>query len=119
MTAIDAPIRAFIQDRLGFSDREMDTFKANPTNTELIRRGLELQDKEIVFEVIDAHGCYTHHVGQQIIFDPLGNLIMDKCPQRICHHAIAATIASFDPDCDHGDTVLDVGMQLVKTIVAD
>ena len=93
MDTIDAPVWTFIQDRLGFSDQEMDTFKANPTNAELIRRGLELQDKEIVFEVIDAHGCYTHDVGDQIVFDPLGNLIMEKCPQRICHHAVTAGAA--------------------------
>ena len=90
MNTIDEPVWAFMQDRLGFSEQEMERFQANPNNASLIQRSLELQDKEIVFEVIDAHGCYTHAVGEQITFDPLGNLITEKSPQRVCHHAITA-----------------------------
>lgn len=90
MNTIGAPLWAFIQDRLGFSDDEMETFKAEPMNATLIRRGLELQNKEIVFEFVEAHGCYSHHAGDRLVFDPLGNLIADKCPERVCHHVITA-----------------------------
>jgi hypothetical protein len=34
-----------------------------------------------------------HDVGEQITFDPLGNLILEKCPQRVCHHAMVAGVA--------------------------
>ena len=84
MQTIEAPIWAFIQDRLGFSDDEMQTFKSNPQNTQLIQRGLVLQNKEIVFEFVEAHGCYSHNVGDRLVFDPLGNLIVAKCPERVC-----------------------------------
>ena len=90
MKSIEEPVWAFIQDRLGFSDREMETFKAEPMNATLIRRGLELQNKAIVFEFVEAHGCYSHKPGDRLVFDPLGNLVVDKCPQRVCHHAITA-----------------------------
>ena len=93
MQTIEAPIWAFIQDRLGFSDDEMQTFKSNPQNTQLIQRGLVLQNKEIVFEFVEAHGCYSHNVGDRLVFDPLGNLIVAKCPERVCHHAIVAGAA--------------------------
>lgn len=87
---IDEPVWTYIQDRLGFSDDEMQTFRDNPANTTLIQRGIALQEKEIVFEFIEAHGCYSHNEGDRLTFDPLGNLIVEKCPQRICHHAITA-----------------------------
>ncbi len=93
MKTIEAPVWAFIQDRLGFSDDEMQTFKAGPMNSALIERGLELQNSEIVFEFVAAHGCYSHNLGDRLVFDPLGNLIVDKCPQRVCHHAITAGAA--------------------------
>lgn len=90
MKPIEEPVWAYIQDRLGFSDDEMQTFRDNPTNAVLIERGMVLQRKAIVFEFIEAHGCYSHNVGDRLVFDSLGNLIMDKCPQRVCHHAITA-----------------------------
>ena len=93
MSTIQEPVWAFIQERLGFSNSEMQTFRDNPNNAALIQRGLALQNKEIVFEFIEAHGCYSHNVGDRLVFDPLGNLIADKCPQRICHHAIVAGTA--------------------------
>lgn len=88
--AIQDPVWTFIQGRLNFSDDEMQMFKANPINAALIERGVALQNKEIVFEFIEAHGCYSHNVGDRLTFDPLGNLIVEKCPQRVCHHAITA-----------------------------
>ncbi len=93
MKPIDEPVWAFIQERLGFSDEEMLAFKADPKNTALIQRGLALQHNEIVFEFIEAHGCYSHNVGDRLVFDPLGNLIVDHCPARVCHHAITAGAA--------------------------
>lgn len=93
MKPIEEPVWAFIQERLGFSHEEMQIFRDNPANAALIQRGLVLQNKEIVFEFIEAHGCYSHQAGDKLVFDPLGNLIVDKCPERVCHHAITAGAA--------------------------
>jgi hypothetical protein len=90
MITIEESVWAFVQQRLGFSDDEMNVFRDNPMNAGLIERGMALQDKEIVFEFVEAHGCYSHMGGDRLVFDALGKLVVAECPERICSHAITA-----------------------------
>ena len=79
----------FFQQHLGYSDEEMALFRANPRNTDILTTGPDLMKKTIVAEVVEAHGCNSQHkVGDRFLFDGAGNLLMDKCPDRICMGAL-------------------------------
>ena len=79
----------FFQQYLGYSDEEMALFRANPRNAEVLAKAPELNQKTIVAEVVEAHGCNSQHkVGDRFVFDGAGNLLTGKCPRRICIHAL-------------------------------
>ena len=79
----------FFQQHLGYSDEEMALFRANPRNADVLTTGPDLIRKTIVAEVVEAHGCNSQHkVGDRFLFDGAGNLLTDKCPDRICMGAL-------------------------------
>jgi uncharacterized repeat protein (TIGR04076 family) len=79
----------FFQQYLGYSDEEMALFRANPRNAEVLAKAPELNQKTIVAEVVEAHGCNSQHkVGDRFYFDGAGNLLTTKCPRRICIYAL-------------------------------
>jgi uncharacterized repeat protein (TIGR04076 family) len=80
-----------IKKRLGFTDEEMRTFKANPRNEDVLSKVPELLNKTIIAEVTDSQGCNSQHeVGDKLYFDAAGNLLTKKCPKRICIYALNA-----------------------------
>ncbi len=80
----------FIQKHLGYSDEEMELWKANPRNQEAIQTAPELMKKTIIVEVVEAHGCSSlHKVGQKFYFDGGGNLLSKLNPKRICIFALS------------------------------
>ena len=82
----------FYQQHLGYNNEEMKKFKENPRNVNLVSKAPELMNKTIVFEVVDSHGCNSHHkVGDKLYFDGSGNLITAMCPKRVCFGALNAT----------------------------
>lgn len=89
--AIEEKIWQYLQLHLGFDEEQMKVFRDEPRNGEIVRRGMQVRNREVVFEVIESQGCYSgHKVGDQIVFDPFGNLITGRCPERVCVHAIQA-----------------------------
>ncbi|MBN1219723.1 MAG: TIGR04076 family protein [Anaerolineae bacterium] len=77
--------------RLGYSDEEMETFRQNPRNEDVLSKVPILMNKNIVAEVIEAHGCNSQHkVGDKFYFDGAGNLLTKYCPKRVCIHALSA-----------------------------
>lgn len=80
-----------IQERLGYSNQEMEDFMQNPRNRELVTRTQEFAGKTFVAEVVDSHGCWGEHkTGTRFCFDTAGNLIASRSPKRMCIYALTA-----------------------------
>lgn len=80
-----------LQERLGFSNEEMQRFKNNPRNEYLLSIATEQFNKTIVMEVVESHGCISQHkVGDRFYFDGAGNLLTKLCPSKICYSAISS-----------------------------
>jgi len=79
----------FMQQHLGYDDEEMEFFKDNPRNMTVLSRAPALMNKTIVAEVIESHGCNSHHkIGDKFYFDGSGNLITKLNPKRLCIFAL-------------------------------
>jgi uncharacterized repeat protein (TIGR04076 family) len=80
-----------LQDRLGYSNEEMESFKKNPRNNHILSIGTEQMNKTIVMEVVESKGCVSQHrVGDKFYFDGAGNLLTKLCPSKICYSAISS-----------------------------
>ena len=80
-----------IKRHLGYSDEEIETFRENPRNRDVLSKVEALLNKTIVLEVIDSHGCNSkHRVGDKFYFDGAGNLLTDRCPKKVCVLALNA-----------------------------
>ncbi|MFH0823808.1 MAG: hypothetical protein V2B18_13750 [Pseudomonadota bacterium] len=82
---------AQLQKHMGYSDDEMELFRSDPKNAEILMKGAEFMDKTIVAEVVESHGCFSGHLkGDKFYMDPAGNLITKLCPKKMCIYAVAA-----------------------------
>lgn len=80
-----------IKKRLGYSDADMEKFRANPRNADVLSKAPALMNKTIIAAVVESHGCNSQHqVGDRFYFDGAGNLITKLCPKRICIYALNA-----------------------------
>ena len=87
---IDDTVWNFMQNHLGYSDEEMETFKENPVNADVLAKGPEIMTKVFVVKVVESHGCNSRHKkGDAFYFDGAGNLITKRCPERVCIYALA------------------------------
>ena len=78
----------FMQQHLGYTDEELEVFRSNPKNVDIMSKAPELMNKTIIAEVVASHGCASQHkVGDRFYFDGAGNLITKLNPKRICVHA--------------------------------
>jgi uncharacterized repeat protein (TIGR04076 family) len=88
---IDDRMWTIIQKRLGYTDEELNMFKANPRNADVLSRQSDLMNMIISIEVVEAHGCNSRHkVGEKFYFDGAGNLLVKQCQKNICVHALSA-----------------------------
>lgn len=88
---IDPVMGELIQQHLGYSEEEMRTFSENPRNADVLAKAPELMNKTIIAEVVESHGCNSHHrVGDKIYFDGSGNLLTNLNPKRVCIYALNA-----------------------------
>jgi len=88
---VDENTWKFMQQHLGFTDEELELFRNNPRNADILAKAPDLMQKTIVAEVVDSHGCNSrHHVGDKFHFDGAGNLITKLSPKRVCVHALSA-----------------------------
>ena len=91
---IDENTWSFIQQHLAFTDEEMDQFRKNPVNEEIVSHVPELLNKTVVAEVVESHGCASRHqVGDRFFFDGFGNLLTGRGPEKICSYALHAFFA--------------------------
>ena len=77
------------QEEIGYTDEELALFRANPKAVKLLERSEAMAEWEIVAEVMTAHGCSHHRVGDKIILSPLGVLLTRKSPEKVCIQALA------------------------------
>jgi uncharacterized repeat protein (TIGR04076 family) len=88
---VDEKVWSFMQQHLGYSDEEMVLFRSNPKNEDIISKAPGLMRKNIVAEVVEAHGCNSQHrVGDRIDFDGVGNLMTKMNAKRVCIYVLAA-----------------------------
>jgi uncharacterized repeat protein (TIGR04076 family) len=84
----------FMQRHLGYTDEELELFRSNPRNVDIVSKAPALMQKTIVAEVVASHGCNSQHkVGDRLYFDGSGNLITKLNPKRVCVHALSALSA--------------------------
>lgn len=74
-----------MQQHLGYSDEEIELFKNNPRNAKVMSTAPDMQNKTIVFEVIESQGCNSQHtVGTRFFFSGDGNLLSKMAPSKVC-----------------------------------
>ena len=89
--SVDERMWKFFQEHLGYSDEEMQLFRENPRNEEVLSKSLALMNKTIIAEVVESQGCNSQHkVGDRFYLDGAGNLISKLCPKRMCIFPMAA-----------------------------
>ena len=83
----------YMKNRLGYNDEEIELFRNNPQNKEILSKAPYLMNKTIIAKVVESHGCNSQHkVGDQFYFDGFGNLLTEICPKRICIYALNAIV---------------------------
>jgi uncharacterized repeat protein (TIGR04076 family) len=89
---IDEGIWKMVQEHLKYDDEEMEIFKANPRNEDVLSKTLIMLNRMIVAEVIESHGCDSgHKVGDRFYFDGRGVSLLAKLgPSKICIFALHA-----------------------------
>ena len=91
---IDEDTWKFVQKHLGYTDEELELFRGNPKNVDIISKAPALMQKTIVAEVVASHGCNSQHqVGDRFYFDGSGNLLSKLNPKRVCIHALSVLSA--------------------------
>ncbi|OGL18798.1 MAG: hypothetical protein A3K12_01145 [Candidatus Rokubacteria bacterium RIFCSPLOWO2_12_FULL_71_19] len=79
------------QAHMGYTDAEMAVFRSDPLKVKMVTESPEFVKSRIVAEVIESHGCHTHHtVGQKFVMDGNGQMITRECPEKMCIFALAA-----------------------------
>ena len=74
-----------LKKRLGYTDEEMEMFKGNTRNMEIVSKIPGLMKKKLILEVMESTGCNSQHtVGDRFVFDAFGNLDARQCPDQVC-----------------------------------
>ena len=50
-----------MKKQLGYTGEEMQVFRENPRNADILEKVPTLMGKTIVVEVVDSHGCNSQH----------------------------------------------------------
>lgn len=81
----------FMKKHLGYSNEEMELFRSNPRNEDVLSKAPALLSKTLVVEVVESAGCNSQHeVGDKFYFDGAGNLLTKRCPKKVCIYALNA-----------------------------
>jgi uncharacterized repeat protein (TIGR04076 family) len=82
---VDDRVWPVMKKRLGYSDAEIQTFRNNPRNEDVLSKASILMEKVIILDVVESHGCNSRHrVGDKFYFDGAGNLLTELSPKKIC-----------------------------------
>jgi uncharacterized repeat protein (TIGR04076 family) len=112
------------QKHMGYTDEEMDIFRSDPEKVRMVTGTPEFVKCRVIAEVVEAQGCHAgHKVGDKFVMTAGGQLIAEKCPQRLCMFALGPVatvlpavyerlITKSDPDLKRFNIVqcTDVGL---------
>ena len=87
MSKSDIPdqVWSFMPKQLGYTDEELETFRADPRHSDVLRTGPAMAQKTIVFEVVRSKGCNAQHkVGDRFYFTGDGLMLTRMNPKRVC-----------------------------------
>ena len=74
-----------IKRHLKYNDEELELFKNNLANSDIVDKLKILANIEIKIEVISSRGCNSgYEVGETFYFDGPGNLIAEKSSRNNC-----------------------------------
>ncbi len=86
---VDERVWKMVQRHLGYSAEEIERFKTDPRNLDVLSKKTAMKSKTIVLEVVESHGCNSgHRVGDRFYFDAAGNLLTERCPRNVCGYAL-------------------------------
>jgi uncharacterized repeat protein (TIGR04076 family) len=87
---VEERIWKILKRHLGYSDEELEQFRSDPRNVDVVEKGALLNSKYIILEVVESHGCNSKHkVGDKLYFDGAGNLLTELSPKVICSYSLA------------------------------
>jgi uncharacterized repeat protein (TIGR04076 family) len=112
------------QKHMGYTDEEMGIFRSDPEKVRMVTGTPEFVKCRVIAEVVEAQGCHAgHKVGDKFVMTAGGQLIAEKCPQRLCMFALGPVatvlpavyerlITRSDPDFERFNIVqcTDVGL---------
>ncbi len=82
-----------VQKHLGYTEAELEQFKSDPVNEDIISKSIDLQRKYIILEVIESQGCNSgYKVGDRFYFDGVGNLLTELCPPKVCGYSLNSAL---------------------------
>ena len=82
---VDDRVWPVMKKRWGYSDAEIQTFRNNPRNEDVLSKASILMEKVIILDVVESHGCNSRHrVGDKFYLDGAGNLLTELSPKKIC-----------------------------------
>ena len=91
--SIDKHMWKIVQKHLGYTDEEMEMFRENPRNEDVLAKSSILMNKAIILEVVESHGCNSRHkVGDKFFFDGAGNLLTELCPKKVCGYSLSSAL---------------------------
>jgi uncharacterized repeat protein (TIGR04076 family) len=83
----------FFQQRLKYSDEELECFRTNQRNQDVITAGFKMMNKRIILEVVESHGCNSEYrVGDKLCFDATGNLLTELSLKKICAYSLNSAL---------------------------
>lgn len=93
MSDNDDRLYNIIGKRLGYNKNELESFKRNEINRDLIGRAKEFNKKLFALEVVESKGCNSNHkVGDKFYFDYAGNILTKLCPSKICGYSLNSSM---------------------------
>jgi uncharacterized repeat protein (TIGR04076 family) len=112
------------QKHMGYTDEEMQVFRADPEKVRMVTQTSDFVKCRVVAEVIESHGCHAKHkVGDRFVMTAGGQLIAEDSPKRMCMFALGPVasvlpaiyerlITKSDPDSVRSNIVqcTDVGL---------
>jgi uncharacterized repeat protein (TIGR04076 family) len=86
---VDERMWKIMQKRLGYSEAELEDFRKEPRNADVLAKNADLLNKYIILEAVEARGCNSRHkAGDTIYFDGAGNLLAGRSPKKICVYTL-------------------------------
>ena len=80
-----------MKKRLGYSDGEMSTLRANPRNVDVLSKVAQRSRKTTIAEVGELHGSNSQrNMVDRLYFDGAGNLLTRWCPRKACIYVLDA-----------------------------